>query len=84
MRRARRRDKLVTPKGTAMPTDESGFLHDLQNEVEAELNEFRSSAPDEERAVSPTEWLVGPTDIEREEVGLTNLLGAVEALDGDS
>jgi hypothetical protein len=28
-----------------------------------------------------SEWLFDPTDAEREEVGLRNLLGAVEALD---
>ena len=67
-----------------MPTDESKFLHKLEVEVEAELVVAESSESEETFATSPTEWLFDPADIEREEVGLRNLLGAVEALELDS
>ena len=62
-----------------MPTGESQFLHKLEAEVEVELVIVQSSHPEEELGVSPAEWLFDPTDVEREEVGLRNLLGAVEA-----
>ncbi len=67
-----------------MPTDESPFLHKLEIEVEAELVIAESSESGEALGASPAEWLFDPTDIEREEVGLRSLLGAVEALELDS
>ncbi len=67
-----------------MPTGESQFLHKLETEVEVELVMVQSSHPEEEFGVSPAEWLFDPTDVEREEVGLRNLLGAVEALEQDA
>jgi len=67
-----------------MPTDDSQFLHGLEIEVEAEISLVQSSNAEESLDLSPAEWLFDPTDVEREEVGLRNLLGAVEALEGDS
>jgi hypothetical protein len=67
-----------------MPEDESQFLHKLEAEVETELGMARSSRPEDALGPSPAEWLVDPTDVEREEVGLRSLLGAVEALESDS
>jgi hypothetical protein len=66
-----------------MPTDESPFLHKLEVEVEAEL-ELAESSESQAPGASPAEWLFDPADVEREEVGLRNLLGAVEALELDS
>jgi hypothetical protein len=67
-----------------MPTGESQFLQKLEAEVDVELVMARSSHPEEVLAASPAEWLFDPTEVEREEVGLRNLLGAVEALEGDA
>ena len=66
-----------------MSTDESQFVQRLEVEVETELDLARSSHPEEELGISPVEWLFDPTDVEREEVGLGNLLSAAEALETD-
>ena len=66
-----------------MPTDESRSLHELEVEVQAELALAESSEP-QTPGTSPAEWLFDPADVEREEVGLRNLLSAVEALELDS
>jgi len=66
-----------------MPTDERPFLHKLEAEVEAELEMAESSGSGEALGASPADWLFDPADVEREEVGLRNLLGAVEALELD-
>jgi hypothetical protein len=66
-----------------MPSDETQFLYELEIEVEAELDEARSSQPENELGASPTQWLFDPTDVEREEVGLRSLLAGVEALESD-
>jgi uncharacterized membrane protein len=66
-----------------MPSDETQFLHELETEVEAELDEARSSHPEKELGASPTEWLFDPTDVQREEVGLRSLLAGIEALERD-
>ena len=63
-----------------MSGNESEFLYELEAEVESEIAIVQSSRP-EELASSPEEWLYDPTDLEREEVGLRNMLGAVEALE---
>jgi hypothetical protein len=65
-----------------MPTDESPSLHRLEIEVQEELV-LAESSESRELGGSPAEWLFDPADIEREEVGLRNLLGAVEALELD-
>lgn len=61
-----------------MPSDDKPFLHELEVEVEADLDLVASAG---EPTGSPAEWQYDPTDIEREEAGLRNLLGAVEALE---
>jgi hypothetical protein len=63
-------------------SDKGPFLHELEVEVEAELEQVESSAPTDD-AVPPSEWLFDPTDIDREEASLRSLLGAVEALEGE-
>src|SRR5215475_322571 len=60
-----------------MPTDESQFLHELEPEIEAELAVAQPSQPADAPGASPAEWLFDPTDLELEEIGLRNLLGAV-------
>lgn len=67
-----------------MPSDKSQFLHALEAEVDAELGMARSSHPEDALRESPAELLFDPTDVEREEVGLRSLRGAVEALESDS
>jgi hypothetical protein len=67
-----------------MPADESQFLHKLEAEVETELGMARSSRPEDALGPSVAESLLDPTDVEREEVGLRSLLGAVKALENDS
>jgi hypothetical protein len=66
-----------------MPADEGQFLHRLEVEVEVEVGMAGSSHGEEALGTSPAEWLFDPTDVEREEVGLGSLLGAVEALESD-
>jgi hypothetical protein len=60
--------------------EESQFLENLRAEVEAEQALANSGPPLDPTGIPPTEWLVDPTDIERERIGLRNLLGAIEAL----
>lgn len=74
--------------------DESSFLRDaesmyghetlseLHHEVEVDLGMIAAS--DAERVVPVNEWLVDPMEVERDEVALRSLLGAVEALESDS
>lgn len=57
------------------------FLHNLEVEVETELQMVDGSLPDELAPVA--EWQFDPADVQREEAGLRNLLGAVEALEGE-
>lgn len=66
-----------------MPTDESPYLHKLEVEVEEELA-LAESSESPALGSSPSEWLFDPADIERQQVGLRNLLGAVEALELDA
>jgi hypothetical protein len=65
-----------------MTTNEGEFLYELEIEVQSEIAIVASSQP-EGLESSPEQWLYDPADREREEVGLRNLLGAVEALEGD-
>ena len=65
-----------------MTTHEGEFLSGLEVEVESEIAIVRSSRP-EELELPPDQWLYDPTDRDREEVGLRNMLGAIEALEGD-
>ena len=43
-----------------------------------------SSHPAEAAVLPPSEWTVDPAEVERDEIGLRSLLGAVEALEGDT
>jgi hypothetical protein len=56
-------------------------LHELEHEVRLDLDRIAASAP--ERAVPVGEWLVDPAEVERDEVALRSLLGAVEAMEGE-
>ncbi len=56
-------------------------LSELHHEVEVELGTMTANEPD--IAVPASEWLVDPTEVERDEIALRSLLGAVEALEGD-
>jgi hypothetical protein len=60
------------------------FLHELEHEVEADLTMIESSHPAETAVLPPSEWTVDPAEVERDEVGLRSLLGAVEELEGDA
>ncbi|MGW5266127.1 hypothetical protein ACWEQG_34560 [Microbispora sp. NPDC004025] len=63
------------------PSDEYGFLHELEIEVEEEMIEAERGLPEEAAALPIAEWLFDPTDVERERIGLRGLLGAVEVLE---
>jgi hypothetical protein len=56
----------------------------LEAEVGAELSLAESSRAEEAIGLPVSEWLFDPADTEHYEVGLRSLLGAVEALEGDS
>jgi hypothetical protein len=62
------------------PTGEHEFLRELEVEVEADLTMVKSTPQEQGPAA---EWQFDPADREREEAGLHNLLGAVQALEGD-
>jgi hypothetical protein len=59
------------------------ILNQLEIEVEAELTMAVSSRPEEEIDQDPAGWAFDPTDVEREEIGLRSLLGAVTELETD-
>lgn len=65
-----------------MPGDEQQFLHELEVEVTEELRIAQSGDPVDPEA-TPDTWLFDPTDLERNEIGLRDLLGAVHALEGE-
>ncbi|GAA5766483.1 hypothetical protein [Streptosporangium roseum] len=65
------------------PNGENDFLYELKVELVQEVTLAESSNPGEAMGLPVTEWLFDPTDVEREEIGLRGLLGAVEALEGD-
>ena len=67
-----------------MPTDESPLLHRLEVEIEAELRAAESGESGEALGTSSAECLFDPTDVQRAEVGLRSLLGAVAAVEPDS
>ena len=67
------------------PIGENAFLHELELNVSTELVMAETSQPEEEAVnVSLDEWLFDPADAQRYEIGLHNLLGAVEALEDGS
>ncbi len=64
------------------PTGDHAFLHDLKRTVADELALAEGGRSEEESFGTPIEeWLIDPTDVRREEIGLRGLLGAVEALE---
>lgn len=66
----------------SIPTGDNAFLYELELTVSTELAHAGTSPPEEEAAGVPIdEWLSDPADAQRYEVGLRNLLGAVEALE---
>jgi SAM-dependent methyltransferase len=75
-----------SPYGGQMSTstgDESDFEIEFEAEVEAELSLAEASDPGRVAGLPPSEWLFDPADVEREETGLRNLLGAAEGLEAD-
>ncbi|GAA0318773.1 hypothetical protein NE235_07025 [Actinoallomurus spadix] len=66
------------------PTGDAEFEVELEVEIEAELTMSESSRPEESAELPASKWLFDPTDVQREEIELRNLLGAVEGLHGDS
>ena len=63
------------------PTGDNAFLHELQLTIRAELTLAETSQPEEQAdGVPGDEWPPDP-DVQRYEVGLQTLLGAVEALE---
>ena len=66
------------------PTGDSAFLSELELNVRAELTQAETSQPEKQAVGVPIdEWLFDP-DAQRYEVGLRNLLGAVEAMEDGS
>ena len=66
------------------PTGDNAFLHELELTVRAELTVAETSLPEEQAdGVPGDEWPLDP-DVQRYEVGLQTLLGAVEALEDAS
>jgi len=64
------------------PIDENSFLYELELNVTTELTLAESGPSEEEAAGVPLdEWLFDPADAQRYDIGLHNLLGAVEALE---
>ncbi|TCO43643.1 hypothetical protein EV646_112220 [Kribbella antiqua] len=57
------------------------FLRELEVEVEADLTLAESSSPEQDVVLPVEEWRYDPTDVQREEAGLQNLLGAVQAME---
>jgi hypothetical protein len=66
------------------PIDENAFLYELELNVSTELTLAESGQPEEAAGVPLDEWLFDPADAQRYEIGLHNLLGAVEALEEGS
>jgi hypothetical protein len=62
---------------------EGEFLHELETEITLELGIARLSDAAGAAGESAAEWLFDPSDVEREEVGLRNIQGALEALEGE-
>jgi hypothetical protein len=62
---------------------EGDFLRELDTEVTLELAIAQSSDAADVPGESSAEWLFDPSDVEREEVGLRNIQGALKALEGE-
>jgi hypothetical protein len=71
--------KMSTPAG------DNAFLYELELNVRAALTQAGTSRPEEEAVRIPIdEWLFDPADVQRYEIGLRALLGAIKALEGGS
>jgi hypothetical protein len=66
----------------SFPIGDDAVLHRLERNVQAELTEVETGRTEDALAAPIDEWIFDPADAQREEVGLRNLLGAVEALEG--
>ncbi|HET6987480.1 MAG TPA: hypothetical protein VFI00_12735 [Kribbella sp.] len=58
-------------------------LHDLEVEVDADLELIAESGVDDADPGPPGEWQFDPVEAEEEEVELGSLRGAIEALEAD-
>ena len=66
------------------PTGDNAFLHELELTVKEELTLAETSLPEEQADGAPgDEWPLDP-DVQRYDVVLRALLGAVEALEDTS
>ncbi|MEV4060094.1 hypothetical protein [Nonomuraea dietziae] len=66
------------------PTGENNFLHELKAVVAIELNTADVCHSQHPRDLPVTEWLVDPTETEREQVGLRGILAAIPELENGS
>jgi hypothetical protein len=63
------------------PNGDNAFLQELELNVRSELTMVETGHPEADAGGVPTaEWLLDP-DVQRYEVGLHSLLGAVETLE---
>jgi hypothetical protein len=60
------------------------FLHELDLEVEADLELNAEGTIDPDDLGSPAGWLVDPVEVQEESIELRSLHGAIEALESDS
>ena len=66
------------------PTGDNAFLHELELTVKAELTLAETSQPAEQADGMPgDEWPPDP-DVQRYEINLRGILGAIEVLEGPS
>jgi len=64
-----------------IPNGDNAFLQELELNVRSELTMVETGQPEVDAGGVPTaEWLLDP-DVQRYEVGLHSLLGAVETLE---
>ena len=70
---------------TIGPAGDSSFLRKLETTIREELAEAEATPPEEEVEALPIDqWQFDPEDAQRYEVGLRDLLGAVETLEDGS
>lgn len=67
-----------------IPNDDHDSQFELRATVEAELRMAEESRPEEAFSLPVEEWLFDPVDVEREEVELRSLLGAIDEVDRNS
>ena len=66
------------------PAGDNAFLHELEINVRSELTVVETTQPEVDADGAPAvEWLLDP-DVQRYEIGLHALLGAVETLENGS